>query len=351
MKGRLLFFAGIIIVLSACSANRALPEEKVLFPSVEMGKWWLLNVVSTDGEGKDVHLSALLSFNPVSGKYYTSFFTSLWMASDSVYYSGIQSADDAFFKTKLKFPILLDILGKDSTHSEWSWSLGRKAMRLNSVLKDKESGESLPISMNIQLDDSRPFKLIQTMASPEIQSMTPSVSGNHESPFVMTTIPFGLLDMKLKGTWKMKAPANLSVHVMSSEGQLLIKTKKNYISWLDLNLKNGKHLSALLETDALGNIQVLSQTLWDAQGKLTPSVFLVKIDKSAIWKSSVTHKSYPLGVFIQILDENVHLSIRPRIKEQEISANKNSFWMGAIEAKDSVTGAVVGVGNMYILKQ
>jgi len=36
---------------------------------------------------------------------------------------------------------------------------------------------------------------------------------------------------------------------------------------------------------------------------------------------------------------------------KEISANRNSFWMGAAEARDKQTGQAAGKGNMYIFKQ
>lgn len=73
----------------------------------------------------------------------------------------------------------------------------------------------------------------------------------------------------------------------------------------------------------------------------------MQIRKAIRVKSQVSRKTYQLGIQMNFGMRSDYI-VRPMIEDQEIRAGKNSFWMGAIEAVDSVSGNQVATGNMYI---
>ena len=92
--------------------------------------------------------------------------------------------------------------------------------------------------------------------------------------------------------------------------------------------------------------------LWNEQGNIIsrPKLILQKVNNEHYQASSST-KLYPLFFSVELPEQHLNVILQPRMIEQEIAANRNSFWMGAVEARDIQTGQSNGKGNMYIFKQ
>lgn len=348
------FFSGIIIGLAACSGSRALPEEWPLFPDSTASKWWIVNGITTDVGGDDMHLCLLFSFSPVNGKYYTTFFSSFWWEADGTYHTGTRSADVPFLPEKKQFPILLEIPGRDSSELEWYWTLGRKRMRLQCQVREV-AGEVLPVSVTMKLARKGAFQPLETVVSSgETPPEAVSMRSDYSNPFFPATysLPPIATDTRLPAPWKYKAGSLLSVHAIQSGEDLLKITRNNYVGWLDLFLDNGQHLSLLYETDGKAFFRNLGHNAWFPDGKLRmmPEPQF-RADTSEVWTSPASGKTYPTKLEVSFPEVSIFLKIRPRKPEQENGTGNNALWMGAVETVDPITGAVSGRGNMYILKQ
>lgn len=352
MTVKLFLLIAVAVVFTACSGSRALPGEEPLFPDATTQKWWLINAVTTDANGKGLHLCSLLSFTPSQGRFYTAFYTSLWEESGNAFYSGIRSSDIPFSQEKMRFPVLLEMPGKDSSELEWYWTLGRKRMRLQCEVKDA-AGVVFPLTMVIKSAYKKPFQLTE-INDPNTGEV--AMRPGYQSPFAGRRKTESLVPMagqiRLSSPWKTIGKCRTSVQVISSGEELIDKTKDRYISWVDLYLKNGSSLSMLYETDGKSYFRSLGHAGWDANGQL---LMLPEpqfgADALPSWTSPASGKTYPTQLTLHFPEGDLHLHLRPRKQEQEIGAGKSALWMGAIEAVDPATGTVTGSGNMYILKQ
>ncbi|MCA0239204.1 MAG: hypothetical protein LCH81_22715 [Bacteroidetes bacterium] len=327
-------FIGWILVLEGCSSSRALPEETALFPSPRLEKWWIINTVFRDENDKDVHLCLLMTLTPSDDRYFTHFFTSLWMEADSAYYSGSQSSEEPFYQKKDKFPIKLAIPAKDSASFGWYWKLDRKSMRLQSVFQQPSGQVYWPLHVKVNRAQDSAFHVLKAPGETTLYHVPPALAALHVS-----------------GAWQMNAPAVLQCHVIDSGRNLLEKTKHNFISWLDISLSQELRLSVLYETDAQGNMQVLSQTFWQ-KGQVVDTISaLLTTQEGTIWPGARKNTAYPLRFSIAVPEKKIDVLVGPRMEAQEISGRNNSFWMGAVQATDPVADTIVGVGNLYVLKQ
>ncbi len=330
------FAAAFVFSFIGCTTSRIPEKEALLFPEADTGKWWIVNTILQDRNGKDVHFNSLVSIDKAGGKNYAACFVSVWSEMDSTYYTGTRIAGIPEMKSYKKFPLRIGFPGKDSLAMEWSLVLKRNGLNFLTSLNSKT--KALPegyTELSAGFDKQKSFAVSTISASPEAWAVNPIRA-----------------DVKLRGNMQSSAVNKLLVRVFSDKEILLKKSSGTYVHWLDLGLQSGKHLSILFSTDAASNIKTEAVLLWDGQGNIMarPQITLQKISNDNMQAGLLT-KQYPL--FLSVILPELHLDIllRPRMAEQEITANKNSFWMGAVEALDSQTNQSMGKGNMYIFKQ
>jgi len=307
-----------------------------LFPGTQNGKWWIINAIAKDKKGKDVHYISLMSTDRSGRNNYATCFTSIWYEADSSYYSGIRTSANPRIKFKNTFPLKLNFPANDSTGTEWSWALKRKSLFLQTELKkDRVANPGIHTELFGRFDQQKPFRLLKMNASPGIWAVAP-IPGKIEITNNIQSVN----------------AEQIMLRVFSDKDIFLARSAHEYVYWLDLTLNTGKQLAILFRTDTASGIKIECISLWDEYDNLMarPSVQLKKFENRE-QATPFTGKSYPLYFTLSLPGENTSFLIKPRMIQQEIHANKNSFWMGAVEAEDQRSNQSSGKGNMYVFKQ
>lgn len=331
------FIAALLIInIISCTSSRVVQNEAMLFPDNVKGKWWIVNAVLQDRNGKDVHFNSLLSIDKTGGKYYSSCYVSVWAASENIYYTGIRNAEIPGGKFKKRFPLRIAFPGNDPQAMEWRLVLKRNSLNyltdLNNKVKDLPKGYT---ELRARFDKQKIFAVSSISASPEAWAVKPINA-----------------EVKLSGNLHALAKSKLSIRVFSDKDILLKQSAGTYVYWLDLALQSGKQLSILFRSDTTYGTNTGSVLLWDESGNIMarPQVSVQKINND-MNGSRLSAKQYPLYFSVILPEQHIHVMLKPRMVEQEIAANKNSFWMGAVEATDEQSGQPAGKGNMYVFKQ
>jgi hypothetical protein len=336
MRRHIFIVTTLIISLASCDTTRVLQHETALFVEAGKGKWWIINTVLQDRNGKDVHFNSLVSIDKMGDKNYAACFVSVWNESENNYYSATRTADVSARKLKTKFPLRISFPGKDSLAMEWNLVLKRNGLNFLTELNDKT--KDLPkgyTELYARYSKQKPFSVSGISASPQAWAVNPI-----------------LADVKMSGNMQTSGSGKLLLRIFSDKKILLQKSSETYVHWLDLHLQSGKQLSILFSTDAGSNVKTEAVLLWDEHGNIMarPQMTLQKISNHNIQAGTLT-KQYQLFFSVILPEQHLHITLQPRMIQQEITANKNSFWMGAVEAMDKQTGQPAGKGNMYIFKQ
>jgi hypothetical protein len=332
----LFFAAAFIFSLIGCATSRVTEKDALLFPEADKGKWWIINTILQDRNGKDVHFNSLVSIDKSGGKNYAACFVSVWREWDNAYYTAIRIAGVPDMKFNKKFPLRIRFRGNDSLAMEWSFVLKRNGLNFLTALNNKI--KTLPkgyTELSAGFNKQKSFAVSAISASPQAWAVNAITA-----------------DVKMSGNMQSAALNKLLIRVFSDKEILLNKSSETYVHWLDLSLQSGKQLSILFSTDVTTNIKTDAVLLWDEYGNIMarPQITLQKINDENIQAGSLT-KQYPLLFSVNLPEQHLNITLRPRMIEQEITANKNSFWMGAVEALDIQSSQSMGKGNMYIFKQ
>ncbi len=335
MARNCVYFVAIIFLLSSCAANRALQTETILFPGEKMDKWWIINSISNDTAGNDLHFSSLVSMDEVSGKKYATCFVSMWSSADSGFYTGIRNTGNPAIKQQYTFPVKIDLPGNDTAAIEWRWLLKRKVLELQTELK-KNGSAALPqfTTAAFNFNTRNPFSLSKLSAEPDVWAAAPIASA-----------------FNINGVVKAAAPGKLFVRVFTDKNMLLNSSASQFVHWLDLGLRGGKQLSILFTTDNTMHMKPTGILLWDEKGNIMAKPAVQLYADIADQQPAGLSRQYPLFFSIALAGENIDVMIKPTITLQEIGANRNSFWMGAVYAVDKKTKEITGKGNMYIFKK
>jgi len=336
MRIHFFIIAIFILSLTSCVTSRVSQNETVLFPEGGKGKWWIINTILQDRNGKDVHFNSLVSIDKMGDKKYAACFVSVWNEKENTYYTATRTADVSEWKFKTKFPLRINFPGKDSLAMEWSLVLKRNGLNFLTELNNKTN--ALPKSyteLSAGFNKQNPFSFSGISAGPQAWAVDPISA-----------------DVKISGNMQSSGSGKLLVRIFSDKEILLKKSSGAYVHWLDLALSNGNQLSILFSTDAASNIKTEAVLLWNEQGNIMarPQMILQKENNNKGEINSLT-KLYPLSFSIELPEQKLDLVLQPRMMQQEVTANKNSFWMGAVEAMDKKSGQAAGKGNMYIFKQ
>jgi len=331
------FFIGSVLILSliSCVTSRISQNEAVLFPEAGKGKWWIINTILQGRNGKDVHFNSLVSIDKMGNKNYAACFVSIWNESDNTYYTATRTTNVSEWKFKTKFPLRISFPGKDLLAMEWSLVLKRNGLNFLTELNNKTN--ALP-------------KGYTELSAGFNKQSTFSFSGISAAPQAWAVDPISA-DVKASGNMQSSGPGKLLIRIFSDKDILLKKSSRAFVHWLDLALSNGKQLSILFSTDATSGIKTEAVLLWNEQGNIMARPQLILQKESNDKSQPGPAKQYPLFFSIELPDQQLNLMLQPRMMQQEITANRNSFWMGAVEVKDKRSGQAAGKGNMYIFKQ
>jgi len=332
MKNCLIIFS-LFAFLCSCSVSHTLPAENPLLPHRDEAKWWIINTVSKDKNGKDIHVCALLSMEFTSGEKYGGCFFSTWSEADSVFYSGVQNTGNPDLQLKEQFPV--SITAKDSVSGDWSWTMKRNITTLEGILNKRNSLSIPPSSFKASLgyETQKPFVLSHMLSSPDAWIAKPLNA-----------------KITLEADSKSISTGKLFISTITGRTVLFERARKDFVTWLDISLNPGEQLSLLFRTDNKGAVKVDAAMLWDKNGNsMLKSGIEVQTKRVQIKTSG--SKPYPLYYSITLPGSNINISERPRMQNQEIENNKSSFWMGAVEVVDPNTGVQQGKGNMYVFKQ
>ncbi|MBL7701465.1 MAG: hypothetical protein JNM14_04405 [Ferruginibacter sp.] len=333
-----IFFISLLVALSfaSCVTHRVAQNETVLFPETGKGKWWIINTVLYNRQYKEVHFNALVSMDEMAGKKYAACYVSAWNAADTTnYYTGIRTVAIPVSGFRRKFPLKLWLPANDSAGMDWSLVLKRNSFNLLTDLKSKMTTQAKGYTeFSASFGKQYPFTVTSISAAPQAWAVNP-----------LTATAW------LKGSISSAGTGNLQVRIFSDKDLLLKKSAAAYVHWLDLELQDGKHLALLFSTYAEASVKTEAAMLWDEQHQIMakPQVTMKLLGKENVVATSL--KLYPLFFSIEIPQQQFSIMLRPRMRQQEITANKNSFWMGAVEAIDKATLQFAGKGNMYIFKQ
>lgn len=100
--------------------------------------------------------------------------------------------------------------------------------------------------------------------------------------------------------------------------------------WAGLHLSNGGDLMLFRIRDRQGETVFTAGTLRDANGAVTDLKDL-KITPSGVWKSTHTEGLYPATLHVEIPSRDLHLTLTPRLKDQELLLTPFAYWEGFVQ--------------------
>lgn len=329
---KIIFLSFILILIISCASNRAIDNETILFSVKSEPKLWIINVISTDTVCCARHVCILISYTPIYGKKYVSFYTSFWSENDQNFSSGFHSEEIPVQKNKLSFPIEIETILNDSIHDVSRLKFGRNTMKYQTTLYNDLTNNYFNFKMKGVFEKMLPYSI-------------------SNGPMMGSILPINA-KIKLSGNYKDQFRSDISMHVIHNPQEVMDKTKNNFIGFLDMRLTNENNCSILFETDGADYTAILNQSFWkNGINILQNNLSKIVPTKAENWQSSHSGKSYPLGYLITLPFDDKQILIKPTIDDQEIKSNQNSFWMGAVKLFDEEGGSIIGAGNLYILKQ
>ncbi|MBK7434288.1 MAG: hypothetical protein IPI66_10535 [Chitinophagaceae bacterium] len=324
----------LITLVLGCRTRPVYLGEQALLPDPQEAKWWIINTVVKDDQQKDLHVCFLLNAEKAGEDDYASCFFSLWSEAKNSYEFGLQSSGRAKLKSNQHFPTGFSIPGRDSSENEWRWQLTRSGFKLEAAANAKGNATRSLFDLRSTYDKQEPF-LGQSMPG---------------SPYSHALNPISSL-IQVSGAKRAEARAPVFIRAFSGREVLLNRSTREKVFWLDLSLRSGKRLSLFFGIDREMKTSQISALLWDEKGRVKECPGLsIHPDRNKIFPSR-SGKIYPLNFSVMIPEENLSLSIRPRMEDQEVMANRASFWMGAIAAYPAGSEQEAGTGNMYIFSQ
>jgi hypothetical protein len=311
----------LIVFAFSCASRKTFPSEAVLFPTPGEHKIWLINTISDD-----FHFCSLISFETVSGNEYLSTYASVWSKKDSAFYSGIRTTNRATVAQITEFPLLLNLLKADSSDNKWNWLISGRKTVWNGELNRADS------KVKIKYKTQSPFRITQVIEKPQVSMIAP-------------------ISAKLRSAGKVKteSQSTFCMTVFKSEKSLTALAQTGSLVWMDLVLDDGLQFNGLFRVNEKTS-SLLGYNIKDSSHYYASNRRLT-IEAKDHWKSLKSGKSYPLTFIIQLPNNEKTIYIRPLIEDQEINANKSSFWMGAIEVIDPEKKVKNGSGNMYIFNK
>lgn len=325
MKTLLPFLAALLVV-AACTGTRSLPAEQPLFPATEGETWWLINFAGTDQHGMGIHVCALITSSLQGKNSHSASFVTCWQEAGQQYAWGQKMVAAGAFSSSSGFPLHLHTGGSDSSAADWYCDLTRDGLRLHTA--PLSNGNSL--SLNAFWKKQQPYPLHSTGENPAIWAVAP----------LRATV-------RMDAGTPLRATGVMAVRAFQQAGELVRLAQASPVLWLDASLPGSRTLSLLGATTSEGGMAVLRHVVWDSAGQIMtlPAPTLVP---QSTWQSEASGRTYPLTLKLTGIQHNA-LLLLPASEQQEVDNGHTGLWMGAMYVLDSVTNAVVGSGNLYLL--
>lgn len=118
--------------------------------------------------------------------------------------------------------------------------------------------------------------------------------------------------------------------------------------WSGLHLSNGEDLMLFRIRDKGGGTVFTAGTLRDAKGEVNDLRDLI-IKPQGGWKSPHTGGLYPAALNVDIPSRDLHLTVKPRLKDQELLLTPFAYWEGAVKGEGSVgTNKITAEGYLEL---
>lgn len=329
---RSLYITTILLLLLSGCRRKALEREMPLFINDAQEKLWLLNSITKDKYGKDLHMCALIVYDTLRTGSTVSCFTSIWCQKDSSFYFGKKSSQNATLTSDAKFPLTISLSGADSS-IVWSWQLNRKKMNWQAEISPTSQKVTETLIHKTKYPAQHPFSLYKSNDGSAFTSVSPITAKT-----------------KISGSKNINGTTTLFINTIDKKEKLISNKNSPHLVWANLKLDHGFSFSFLFNVLQEGSSQIQGYTVFDSLNKpITDLNIKISAVPSAVWKSNSSGKTYPLGFKITINNKNEFI-ISARKHEQELFSKISSFWMGAVYVLDLNSGIKKGSGNMYIFK-
>jgi predicted secreted hydrolase len=118
--------------------------------------------------------------------------------------------------------------------------------------------------------------------------------------------------------------------------------------WSGLHLSNGEDLMIFRIRDRSGKTVFSSGSLRDGTGAVTDLTDLL-LTPEGIWKSPHSGGLYPATLSVEIPSRNLHLTIKPRLPDQELLLSPFAYWEGSVRGEGrSGTNRVTAEGYLEL---
>ncbi|MBL7912562.1 MAG: hypothetical protein JNJ41_15990 [Bacteroidia bacterium] len=319
---RSIYIGAVLLLVLSCSRRQGLEKEMPLFINGAAEKLWLFNSITKDTQGKDLHMCALVVYDTLKTGSTISCFTSVWSQKDSSYCFWKKSSQNTNLTSDNKFPIVFSTQQSDSS-AGWLWQLNRKKMIWNTTT----------FAHKTKYHPQYPFPVYKSSDASSFSCVAPITAKT-----------------KVSGLKNSKGTTALFINTIDKKEKLISNKNSHHLVWANLKLESGLSFSCLFNVLSDGSSQIQGYTILDSLNKvINDQNIQISGIPSAVWKSNLSGKTYPLG-FIITLTNKTELIISPRKQDQELFSKTSSFWMGAVFVLDANKRLQKGSGNMYIFK-
>lgn len=339
MKMRVTWPILLMLCFSACSGRRIQPGEEALAGDFSGRHWWLGTGVSQDSIRGDMHLNFLLMPDMLEGRPFNACFASVWMQKDSSFWYGCFFADSVSTGKegkKLNRSTYYSTAGEES----WYLNLGRTSLLLRGTLKNKSGDLSgnIPLDFVFRFPRQKPFRMFEADPGLNTAFITLQESGKDRSRLG-------------ESAWR----GAFHLHVLKDARDRLFQSAadgspaKNF-TWIELDLDTGEHLVILSDkpTHYKGERPGIVSILQDGTQAVEKREFVLETE--AFSSATPETRSFDVGYKLDAPASNLYFRISPRKFDQVIPMKNNSFWMGAVEVTNRLTGTPAGKGNMFIFR-
>jgi len=118
--------------------------------------------------------------------------------------------------------------------------------------------------------------------------------------------------------------------------------------WSGLHLSNGEDLMLFRIRDKQGTTVFTAGTLRDAKGEVI-DLKDITLKPQGVWKSPHTGGGYPAALSVEVPSRDLHLTLTPRLKDQELLLTPFAYWEGAVKGEGGAgTNSVTAEGYLEL---
>lgn len=326
-RARLNHFVGAIGIglwigfVSACAYTKPVKSEWPLFMEANSSKLYLINTLPMLPSETDLHWCLMASALSEKTTQTLQYYLSTWQKKDSVFKWQTHYVQDALRDETLTFPIANEWRATDTLTALWQWELDRSHFKL---ITSSDKTERSTYTITYPKRDSLPLYCLD------------------QAHAIYAIEPMAAL-LNVKEMRQQRLPVMVNISVFNSFNTLLQQYKGQTLVWLDAWLPGQGAVSLFQVITPSGEVQPIFFRAYQQQTQA-----LVKVLPHSNWKSSTTHKIYPLSFEVELPQVHKTLHIVPKALNQELKQKQASFWMGAVTVRDKFSNLELGSGNLYL---